>query len=73
MVARTRGTSYEHRLRGEETFCFQHAVCSFLPPKLGGAFAVGRKRRLQTKSGCQICLEHPVGCCLGRIDSGGGW
>lgn len=70
-MARTGGTPNEHGLRGEKALCFQHAVCSCLCQELGGAFVVGRRRRLKTEGGCQIGLEHPVGCCLGRIGPGG--
>ena len=72
MLARARGASDEHRLRDEKAIWFQHCVCSFLPRRLGGWLVVGRKKRLKMESGCQVGLERPAGCCLGRIGSGGG-
>lgn len=33
---------------------------------------MGRKRRLETKSGRKICREDAVGCRSGRIDTGDG-
>ena len=73
MLARTRGASDEHRLGGERVLDFERTVRPFTPQKLSGSsFVVSRKRGLKAKGGRQISLEHPVGCCGGWIDTGGG-
>ena len=73
MLARTRGAADEHRLGDERVLCFQRTVRSFTSQKFGGSwFVVAGKRGLEAKGRWQICLEHPFGCCGGRIDTGGG-
>ena len=73
VLARTRGAPDEHRLSGGKVLGFRHTVRPFLPRKHGGSWSVvGRERGLGTKSGGQIRLEHPAGCCLERIDASGG-
>jgi hypothetical protein len=72
VLARARGASDEHRLGDDRTPRFQRTVRPFLDREVRkSSFVVGRKRGLKTKSGIQIGLERPVGCCLGRIAAAG--
>ena len=72
MLARACGAADENRLSGEWVLDFQRTVCSFAPRELSGSpHIVGRNGGLEAKGRRCVCLEHPLGCCGGRIGARG--